>query len=179
MNSQIIGTPSIIHEHLGLVGHVVASVRRAKAPNIEELVFDEKNVIRTDLLDNMRDTMNSSIDFALDNLLATQAVTPANGADGISLFDVDTAVGTTGMIGMMATVVHPSDPSGDYYRQWQGTWQEPSASETVKSALIGHNFVDVSPGIVNEYAFENINPDISLVLNDVLTINWKISVVGV
>lgn len=154
---------------LKLTGHVEAYVRRAANPEVNELVFSESNTIVNALKENFRDTMNSSVDFALDNLRAVQAAVGTAGDDGILLYGTD-VLGS--LIGIMANAVHPTDPSGNYYRQWQGVWQEPSGS-TVKSALIGQNFL--SSIMLQGYASEDISPDIVLITNDILTINWKIS----
>lgn len=174
--SKIIGTPGIIHTDIRLRGFVQCFVRRAYCPDINELVFEDENVILAALKSNFRDTMHTTVDFALDNLRATQSATGTNNDDGIVIYDTDAPLDTPNMIGIMANAVHPSDPSGTYYRQWQGVWQEPSASETVKSAELGQDLNTTTSVFTEGYADENITPDIALVLNDVLTINWKVSV---
>ncbi len=172
---KIIGAPVIIHRDIKLTGFVQCFVRRADCSDVNKLVFEDNNSIRNSLKSKFRDTMNVSADFALNNLRATQDSTGTNGDDGIVIYPTDAPAPT--IIGIMASAVHPSDPSGNYYRQWQGVWQEPSASEIVKSATLGLNFnVSLGDWDVTGYADEDITPDIALVLNDVLTINWKIFV---
>ncbi|KKN53574.1 hypothetical protein LCGC14_0600700 [marine sediment metagenome] len=158
-----------------LRGFVQAYVRRAACPDINELVFEDENVIENTLKINIRSTFHTSVDFALDNLRATQDATGTAGDDGIIIFSTD-AHGPASFVGIMANAVHPTDPSGNYYRQWQGIWQEPSAAETIKAAELGHNFDGTGNFVGGLYASEDISPDISLVLNDILTINWKVSV---
>ncbi len=171
---KVIGAPAIISDGIKLSGFVQIFLRRVDCPDVNKLVFEDYNTIATHLKGKFRDTMNSNVDFALDNLRATQDATGTNGDDGISIYSTNAP--SPSLIGIMASAVHPTDPSGDYYRQWQGVWQEPSASETVKSAQLGLNFTTSTSDFITEFADEDISPDIALVLNDVLTINWKIVV---
>lgn len=173
--TDAIGAPSIIHSDIKLSGFVQAFVRRASCPDINELVFEDNNLIHALLKTDIRDTLHSSVDFAMDNLRATQHATGTTNDDGICIYDNNSTQTGTEFIGIMASVVHPTDPSGNYYRQWTGTWQEPSATETVKSAQMGSILVS-GTSFGNIFATEDISPDIALVLNDILTINWKISV---
>lgn len=176
--SNIIGAPNIIHSSIKLTGHVQCFVRRADCPDVNKLEFEGANIIDFALKEFFRDTMNSSVDAALDNLRATQSQVGTIADDGITLFNALGTVLAT-YVGIMASAVHPTDPSGDFYRQWQGVWQEPSATEEIVVAVLGHDLDDptVSPENFDPYyATEDIIPTINLVLNDILTINWKISV---
>ena len=170
---NVIGAPAIIHDSIKLSGIVQAFVRRADCPDVNKLVFEDKNAININLKTFLRNTMDSSVDNALDNLRVAQSATPTAGDDGIMIYDHDTTLDATSNIGIMAMGDPPT--TGNYYQEWQGTWQEPSANETVKSAALGWSN-DGADEFDVIYATENINPDVVLVLNDILTINWRISI---
>lgn len=169
---------------LKLTGHLQLLVKRA-ASGIEEVVVDQSNTIDTELKAKFRDTMNSNTDFALDNLQATQVAQASlsaalNGKDGITCNETTTP-DYAEIIAFMASAVHPSDPSGNYYRQWQGVYQNLTGSaEDVESASIGQSFVHDPGGTASEwfdvdYAFSTFTK-VTLQNNDILTVNWKITV---
>jgi len=173
---------------LQLKGRIQVFVKRAKT-GIEELLVDQENTIQNDLKDVMRDVMHSNADFALDNLQATQVAQASlsaslNGKDGLLVYSVDSAIAVDNALGFMASAVHPTTPTGDspYFRQWQGVYQNLTGStETAKSAEIGQNYTQAPtadpPFDANGISFARSNfADVTLLDNDIITINWKITV---
>lgn len=171
---------------LQLKGRIQVFVTRAKT-GIKKLVVDKENTIATDLKTNMRDTMNSNVDLALDNLQATQVANASlgaseNGKDGIivGLGDPSTEAykpGDTAAPDFMASAVHPTTPSGSFFRQWQGVYQNLLAgAETLSGAILGQNYLNTDDGaFVLQYATGTFS-SVVLAQNDILTINWKITV---
>ncbi len=169
---------------LQLSGHILGIVKRALTDK-EEIVIDQHNIISNDLRGKMRDTMNSNADFALDNLQATQVAQASlsaalNGKDGICLFDETSGITIADMLAFMASAVHPTDPSGSYYRQWQGVYQNlTGVTEIADSADLGQNYTHVpsSPPFSSGVLYAaNGWADVTLLNNDIITVNWKITV---
>lgn len=138
------------------------------------LVVDQKNTIDNELLAKLSDTLNSNADFAFDAMFTTDEEYFGSGGsdnkDGI-MYLVTARYQTT------VTIVHASDPSGSYYRQWTGTLTA-SGAIAVTGAGIGHNLVADSTAIATAFTtafayttFSTIN----LVSTDVLKIHWKLS----
>ncbi len=171
---------------VGLKGYTEIYVTRAKTGKTE-LVFAGPNTISADLKEQFRDTMNSNVDFALNNMQATQVENSAlsageNTKDAIVIGDGDPASAAFKPADpthpqMMATAVHPSDPSGNYYRQWQGIYQNLlSGNDTISGAVIGFDYLVTLNSVFNtQYATQTFAA-ITLQQNDILTVNWKISV---
>lgn len=170
---NIFGAPTIIQNGIKMRGHVQCLVRRADCPDINELVFEDENLIENAFKNLVNNAMVAAEDYALDNLRATQDATGTSADDGILIFNNDTH-GPAGFVGIMANTF---EATTNYSKRWQGIWQEPSATEDIKSAEIGHDFDGVGNMDV-PYATEDISPDIALVLNDILTINWTITITG-
>ena len=169
---------------LQLSGHILGIVKRAETGK-EEIVIDQLNTIWSQLKDNMRDTMNSNVDFALDNLQATQVAQASlsaalNGKDGLIVFDNSAGVLISDALAFMASAVHPIDPTGDYYRQWQGVYQNLTGStEYSTKAMIGNTYshVPASTPFIEEYSRTLSGYSVVTLLdNDIITINWKISI---
>ncbi len=170
---------------LRLIGHIFATVKRA-ITGIEETVIDQSNTIEVDLKEAMRDTMHSNTDFALDNLQATQVAQASlsaalNGKDGICVANINPgSIIISTLLAFMASAVHPSDPSGNYYRQWQGVYQNLTGStETAKSAVMGQGYTHVTtdnPFLAGVRFTNSYFADVTLLNNDIITINWKITV---
>lgn len=180
---------AIASEHgLQLKGRIQVFVKRANT-GIEELLVDKENTIATNLKTNMRDTMNSNVDFALDNLQATQVANASLGAsqnakDGIVTGNGNPSTeaykpGDATAPDFMASAVHPTTPSGSspFFRQWQGVYQNLLAgAETLSGAILGQNYLNTDNGaFVLQYALGTF-ASVVLAQNDILTINWKITV---
>lgn len=184
MRGIISPTQAVREESFHLTGHIVGIVKRA-ATGIEEIVIDQSNTIQVQLKRAIRDTMNNNVDFAISNLQATQVPQASlsaalNGKDGICVFD-DAGITIADMLGFMASAVHPSDPSGEVYRQWQGVYQNlTGVTETSVKAHIGQGYTH-APGSapfdgVNELYASASYALVTLLNNDIITINWKITI---
>lgn len=167
-----------------LSGHILGIVERA-ATGKEEIVVDQHNLIGETLKMAMRDTMHANVDLALDDLQATQVAKAAmsaalDGKDGILILKFG-GVMLADIVAFMASAVHPTDPSGDFYRQWQGVYQNlTGGDEDVGNVQIGHAYTyAVAPswpfGNGVEYA-RNGFASVTLLDKDIITINWKITV---
>ncbi len=148
--------------------------------------FDNANTISIELKAIIRDNMNSPTDFAMDNLFATDgqkygggghaAGDPA-GKDGILVDDLTNAYWLT-----MVTVVHPVTPSGSYFRQWQGVLTNDfgvgsfviGSSTDISTAVIGVN-LDFANNFVYKYA-SGKPAETTMAANDILTVNWTVTV---
>ncbi len=173
---------------LQLSGHVLGVVKRALTGK-EEIVIDQVNVISDDLKINMRNTMNTNVDFALDNLQATQVAQAAlsaslNAKDGLFLFDNSGGETIDDGLAFMASAVHPTDPAGaaPYYRQWQGVYQNlTGVTELSTEVHIGHSYTHgtgIEPFGSSSFGLyaEAVYATVTLLNNDIITINWKITV---
>lgn len=160
-------------------GHVVGIITRT-ATGKEEIVFEGRNEIDDLLKENFRDSMNANVDFALDNLQATQVdagdlSASLNGKDGLIIYDGGPTI--TNALGFMASAVHPTTPSGNFFRQWQGVYQNLSGGdETPINANIGLGYTHSGGAAFSDpYALIAIS-GVTLLNNDIITINWKITV---
>ncbi len=176
-----------VENGLKLTGHIQVFVERAKRPGIQELLVDQENTINNEFKTVVRNTMNSNVDFALDNLQATSIANAslgagANGKDGVIIGNGDPATESylpadPTAPNFMASVVHPTDESGNYYRQWQGTFQNLLAGAvSINGAILGLNYLNTDQeAFVTRYAIGTFS-NVSLAQNDIITINWKITV---
>ena len=167
-------------------GSVEVLVQRAGCLE-PELLFKGPNTIQNAIKINMRDTMNSNVDFALNNLQATQVANASlgagqNGKDGIIVGNGNPATeayrpADPTAPDFMASAVHPSDPSGNYYRQWQGVYQNLLVGdESLSGAILGQDYLNTDQGaFVEDYAIGTF-ATVVLAQNDIITINWKITV---
>ncbi len=154
--------------------------------------FGGPNTISAELKAIVRDNMAAPAGFALggpglDEYFATDgqkhgggghaAGDPA-GFDGIIVLDTTNTYWLT-----LITTVHPSDASGQYYRQWQGVLTNDfgagafnvGGSGGGSDAGIGVNLNGANT-FVYDYASKVISAAIVMAVNDILTVNWKISV---
>lgn len=144
-------------------------------------VAGKDNTVSTELKAIIRDNLNSPTDFAMDNMFTIDGEewggtghvggNPA-GKDGILIVDVTNDKRLT-----LVTVVHPTDASGSYYRQWQGVLTNDFGvgSFVVNVLLLGVN-MDAIGSYVYIYAAGLLTPNVTLAANDILTINWKLTV---
>ncbi len=181
----VMPSPAVIGARMDIYGEVEIFVKRALSDRMES-VHKGNNTISNDLKANMHDTMNANVDFALDNLQATQVAQASlsaslNGKDGLFLFDNSGGETIGDGLAFMASAVHPTDPSGSYYRQWQGVYQNlTGVTEISTEAHMGHSYVHVPadepfedfPGLYAEAVYAAV----TLLNNDIITINWKITV---
>ena len=171
--------------NLALTGHIVGIVKR-HATGLEEVVFDQTNVIATNLKVAMRDTMNANVDFAIDNLQAAQVARATlsateNGKAGIVIYDSTTLI-ISNIVAFMASAVHPIDASGTHYRQWQGIYQNITGGTEsgIVQAEIGRGYIHTpaaSPfGASGVTYATGVFAAVVLLNNDIITINWKITI---
>ncbi len=148
--------------------------------------FDEENEIGAGLKIAIRDNLHAADDFAMDFLFDTDgqkggggghAAGDPVGKDGILIYEgtiLNTHI-------TMITTVHPSDPSGDYYKQWQGILTNDfglgafvvGRGSGISGAFMG---ADQSGGAAfgHRYASQKF-AIITMAPNDILTIDWKVS----
>lgn len=187
MNKMVtpFSAPAIIMP-IALKGHLEGWHFCAKT-RLWSKAFDRRNSIGGELKAIVRDNLNAPTDFALDNLFATDgqkygggghaAGDPA-GKDGIVVEDVTNDYWLT-----MITSVHPTDPSGSYYRQWQGVLTNDFGAGSFVigdgsslSAVIGVNMIAAGvAGFTYDYAY-GIPAETTMAASDILTVNWKITV---
>lgn len=183
--SKMVGTPTIVSP-VALSGYV-SGWHYCAETKLWEKAFSGLNTISDELKAIVRDNMNAPADFALDNYFATDgqkygggghaAGDPA-GFDGIVVLDTTNTYWLT-----LITIVHPSDASGNYYRQWQGKLINNLGAGVFNigegggafDALIGVN-LDGANTFVYDFASKVIATAIVMQVNDILTINWKIVV---
>ena len=181
----MVGTPTIVSP-VALSGYV-SGWHYCAETKLWEKAFSGLNTISDELKAIVRDNMNAPADFALDNYFATDgqkygggghaAGDPA-GFDGIVVLDTTNTYWLT-----LITIVHPSDASGNYYRQWQGKLINNLGAGVFNigegggafDALIGVN-LDGANTFVYDFASKVIATAIVMQVNDILTINWKIVV---
>ena len=185
----MIGAPGIVMP-LDITGHTTGFHFCAKT-GLYTKVLDAPNLIHSELKAIIRDNMNSPTDFAMDDLFAVDgrewggtghadAVDPA-GKDGIVLYDITNAKYLT-----MITAVHPTDPSGNYYRQWQGVLTNDYGVGSFNTGVVsvpgpytvnmGKNLDSAAQfGFAYNYA-NQVFALITIAANDILTINWKITI---
>ncbi len=73
----------------------------------------------------------------------------------------------------MITTVHSSDPSGNYYRRWQGVFTGPLNFSGLVS--LGTDLVDEDVGFdTNEWDNDSLSAW-SMAAGDILRVNWKVS----
>lgn len=136
------------------------------------LVLKKKNAIHTDLKTNLRNTIHSNVNFALDNLFTTDELqfgSTQDNKDGLLYLDDGDSKYKT-----MVSEVHASDASGNYYRQWTGTLTA-SGTMATSGAKLGQDLIAVSSTdeftvIYSSISFSQIN----LAASDQLLIHWKI-----
>jgi len=154
------------------------------------LIFEDKNTIGTFLKEYLASRLNSDTNSALflggdEGFYATGAiggndagyvvVNASNVGDGIIISE---ALAGNDHYGL-DTVVHPTDPNGIYYAQWQAQMTAGATFEalglSIDEIAIGNDFdIDNANGGGNIWASKiGLGPFV-LVDTDVLTIDWKI-----
>ena len=179
MESQIITPPPVVGVNFKLFGEVEV-LHRKHLQGVEETIYKGPNTIHANLKAKFRDIMNANSDFALNNKFLVDEEDGFSGAnsgkDGILL---DTDQGTRG-----ATMIFSdhSDASGSYYRQWAGVYTNDFGSGThiMSGARMGWVLDEtvtysVGTNFTVVYADTTFSA-VSLLANDILTINWKVSV---
>lgn len=150
----------------------------------EEVV--KVNLIRSTYKEVVRDNLHAAADFAMDNFFATDGQEYGGGGlvggdpvgkDGIVVYDATNVLYLT-----MITIVHPVNPSGDYYRQWRGTLTNDFGGGSINIGIVtgfysachmGMNLTDKA-FYQYRYASQDFDP-VTLATDDILTIDWTIS----
>ena len=124
------------------------------------------------LLTNLRNALTGdSEDWYLgDNgLFATQEFATEVTKDGLLISEAS-------YYNCMITAVHPTDPSGNYYRRWQGVFTAPSAFGFTGAVSIGTDLVDEDDGFdANEWDNDSLSAWL-MAAGDILKVNWKVSI---
>ena len=121
------------------------------------------------LLTNLRDVLTGN---AEDWYLGDNGLFNANTLGGISGKD-GLYIVTSGGIYSMITAAHPTDPSGNYYRRWQGILTAPAALNFLGGVYLGTKF-DAAGHF--DYPWDNKSLSAwDMNLGDILKVNWKVS----
>lgn len=121
------------------------------------------------LLTNLRDVLTGD---AEDWYLGVNGFFNANTLGGISGKD-GLYIVTSGGIYSMITAAHPTDPSGNYYRRWQGILTAPAALNFLGGVYLGTKF-DAAGHF--DYPWDNKSLSAwDMNLGDILKVNWKVS----
>ena len=84
---------------------------------------------------------------------------------------------TTGLANgwLMISGLHGSDPSGNYYRQWQGSFTATGVI-TMTQAFLGTTWSAGSDDFTNPWASVTFGASVPMIATDILLVNWKIQV---
>lgn len=136
--------------------------------------IDSTNTIGTGVKTRIRDILIASTSSTVNYMGYTGYFTTnasgstENGKDGITLEDTDSAVDWT-----LITTIHPSDPSGNYYKQWRGMILFPNGND------YDHLKLGITWSSASTFAFSyaTYNPGtISVDEGDLYVFDWKISI---
>lgn len=183
---KVIGKPTVILPK-NLVGRFDCWHFNAKRGVWIKKVSME-NTIHPDLKEVIRENLYANSDFALDNLFDVDgqiwgdgghAAGDPNGKDGMLFRDTTNNLRLTAI-----TVIHPDDPSGDYYKQWRGTLTNDFGIGSISifgsasvDAYLGHDHNSGSdPRFDIYYATVQNVPEVVMLANDILVGNWKVSI---
>lgn len=75
----------------------------------------------------------------------------------------------------MITAVHPSNPSGNYYKQWQGLYTATGAT-TMTQAWLGRDWDGPDVSFDKRWSIATLAAPVVLATSDIIQVNWKISV---
>ena len=123
------------------------------------------------LLTNLRNVLTGDAEdwYLGDNgLFATQDPDTEETKDGL-------LISATGNYYPMITAVHPTDPSGNYYRRWQGVFIASGAFNFNGYVSIGTDFVSSDRGFESNEWDEDLLSAWSMAAGDILKVNWKVS----
>lgn len=144
--------------------------------NDNYLVTDTTNTIQTPLKTRVRDmiTAASSSVYYMGEGWYFNTCTSGNsqdGWDGIVVIDDSDTYGVT-----LVTTLHPTDPSGNYYKQWRGVATFPCTG-TFSVAVLGIDWDgETNIQFANEYARVSIDT-FSPSVGEIFVADWKISIV--
>lgn len=147
--------------------------------------FAKANSIQNPLRVVIRDNLYANSDFAMDNLFDTDgqeyggtgyAAGDPDGKDGVVIYDYTGSQYLT-----MVTAVHPTDPSGDYYKQWRGVLTNDFGVGSIViggTSYMGFDLIAASGAgsFAVIYAKTVIDEQTTMLANDILTVDWKITI---
>jgi len=108
-----------------------------------------------------------------DWFLGDNGLFNANTLGGISGKDGLYIKTSGGIIYSMITAAHPTDPSGNYYRRWQGVFTASSSISFLGNVYLGTKF---NPDGHFDYPWDNKSLTAwDMNLGDILKVNWKVS----
>ena len=108
-----------------------------------------------------------------DWFLGDNGLFNANTLGGISGKDGLYIKTSGGIIYSMITAAHPTDPSGNYYRRWQGVFTASSSISFLGNVYLGTKF-----NLDGHFDYPWDNKSLSawdMNLGDILKVNWKVS----
>jgi hypothetical protein len=73
----------------------------------------------------------------------------------------------------MITAAHPTDPSGNYYRRWQGVFTAPSSISFLGNVYLGTKF-NLDGHFDYPWDSDSLSAW-SMAAGDILKVNWKVS----
>ncbi len=178
----------IVHPHgnvdlLGITGRIILQ-HYVHKEGIWREESAKENTIYTSYKNIIRDNLHSAADFAMDNLFGVDGQQEGGaghaggdpvGKDGILVYD-----STNDKYLTLITVVHPTDPSGDYYRQWRGTLTNNDGAGIFNAGVLGGTGAIMGVNLQNiflfGYPYANQSFDVvTLAVDDILSVDWKIS----
>lgn len=136
------------------------------------LCTNSSNTIAVSTKTRMRDSLwtdtGGTISYIGQNGYFTTSTSgdAEDGNDGITIFEEGEQDVYT-----MPTAVHPSDPTGNYYRKWRGTITF-TATGTYTIIAIGVNYS--TPNFTSQFANNAVS--VSPSIGDVYVLDWKLSV---
>ena len=124
------------------------------------------------LLTGLREDLYSNYTYNNVRYMGGSGLFKANTLGGISGKDGIYIV-TSGGIYSMITAAHPTDPSGNYYRRWQGILTAPKALNFLGGVYLGTIF-DAAGHFDYPWDSDSLSAW-SMAAGDILRINWKVS----
>ena len=126
---------------------------------------------------------NSLLTGLRENLYSNYIYNNGRYMGGNGLFNANTLGGISGKDGLyiktskgiysMITAAHPTDPSGNYYRRWQGVFTAPSSISFLGNVYLGTKF-DADGHFDYPWDSDSLSAW-DMAAGDILRVNWKVS----
>lgn len=124
-------------------------------------------------LTELREALYSDYFADNDRYMGKNGFFNANTLGGIQDKDGLCIKTSGGIIYSMITAAHPTDPSGNYYRRWQGVFTASSSIRFLGNVYLGTKF---NPDGHFDYPWDNKSLSAwDMAAGDILKVNWKVS----
>lgn len=124
-------------------------------------------------LTELREALYSNYFSSNNRYMGKNGLFNANTLGGISGKDGLYIKTSGGIIYSMITAAHPTDPSGNYYRRWQGVFTASSSIRFLGNVYLGTKF---NPDGHFDYPWDNDSLSAwDMAAGDILRVNWKVS----